>query len=142
MKVKRDKYIEAIAKIIALTRSNILKWDPVNNSAVQKKNRNDKISSVFRTSYRGKILQIFKRQYQDTTVSGTLRSLALQHTESNWFEEVILEIVDTKPSSLWTFPKEDIIKDLLRTIKFKTSGADDLIDSLVNEKFPDLKPSN
>jgi len=122
MKVKRDKIIEAIAKIIELTRANILSWDAVNSTAVKEKNSNDIISSVFSTLYREKKLRIFKRQY-------------LSHYQGSidWFEEVVLEIVDTQTSSLWTFPKEAIINDLLRTIKFKKSGADDFIDSLLEE---------
>ncbi len=131
MKVKRDKIIEAIAKIIELTRANILRWNAVNSSAVKEKNSNDIISSVFSTPYKEKILRIFKRKY-------------LSHYQGSidWFEEVVLEIVDDNGNSLWTFPKEAIINDLLQTIQFKISGADDLMNSLLNEQHLESQPGN
>ena len=131
MKEKQDKYIEAIAKIIELTRANILSWNTVNNSAVQKTMSDNIISSVFSTSYKEKILRIFKRQYQRQYQDAPV-----------WLEEVVLEIVDNKGISLWTFPKEAIINDLLRTIQFKISGADDLMNSLLNEQHLESQPGN
>ncbi len=131
MKEKRDKYIEAIAKIIELTRANTLSWNSVNNSAVQKTMSDNIISSVFSTSYKEKILRIFKRQYQRQYQDAPV-----------WLEEVVLEIVDNKGISLWTFPKEAIINDLLRTIQFKISGADDLMNSLLNEQHLESQPGN
>ncbi|MDM8554134.1 hypothetical protein QUF75_05335 [Desulfococcaceae bacterium HSG7] len=141
MEEKRDKNIEAIAKIIELTRANSLKWHSVNNLDVQKKS-NDIISYVFSTSYKKKILRIFKRQYQgryqDINTLAIFARIASpisasKKSELRWYEEVILELVDGKGTSLWAFPKEDILNDLLKTIKYKVSGADDLINSLLEE---------
>ena len=131
---KQDKILEAIAKVIQLTRDNSLTWIVVDTSNVQKTKNNDIISSAFCASYKQKILRIYKRQYQGLLTMAKFAmvfSSSSKNPESSWFEEIILEIVNEKNVSLWVFPKEDILKDLLKTIKYKVSGAEDLINSLI-----------
>lgn len=133
---KKDKNIEAIAKIISLTRDDKLAWQSVDPSEVSNQNTEDIIGSVFVTQYKDKILRVYLRKYKGP--SGGAFSLLFSPQESKsremrWYSEVVLELINNTGLSLWIFPKEDILKDLLTVIKYKVSGADDLINSLLSE---------
>jgi hypothetical protein len=43
------------------------------------------------------------------------------------------KLTDDVNNSVWKFPKERILHDLLEAVKYKTSGANDVIQSLLNE---------
>lgn len=133
---KRDKNIEAIAKIIELTRNNKIVWKSVNSEKVPSSSE-EIISYVFTSKYNEKILRIYDRSYlktvyQDLTFSDILKNNE-RKSERKRLSEVVLEITNISGESLWKFPPNPILKDLLKSIKFKVSGADDLINSLLNE---------
>ena len=134
---KKDKNIEAIAKIISLTRDGKLEWRSIDPSEVSNQNVEEKISSVFVTQYKDKILRVYSRKYKgpsmDVTFSNLFLSTEAKSKEMRWYGEVVLELINNSGISIWTFPKEDILKDLLTVIKYKVSGADDLINSLLME---------
>jgi len=134
MEDNKDKNIEAIAKLILLTRDDKLKWTSANTSAIPMRG-DDAIDSVFITIYKDKILRLYRRKYKWTSISTHVVGIftGSKSTEPQWFTEIVLEIIDELGRSLWAFPKEEILKDLLKTIQYKVSGADDLISSLINE---------
>lgn len=135
MEEKKDKNIEAIAKLITLTRDGKLHWISIDQSEVYK-NEGDFIDSVFTTTYKEKILRLYRRKYKGPSISAQISSFfssTVKTTELQWHTEIILELIDASGRSLWSFPKEEILKDLLKTIKYKVSGADELISNLLNE---------
>lgn len=134
MQEQKDKNIEAIAKIISLTREDRLTWRSVDISEVQNNNSDDEISSVFVTTYKNKILRVYQRKYKGPTLASKIRMFVdAKESQMTWYSEIVLELVNHSGHSLWSFPKEDILKDLLKVIKYKVSGADELINSLLNE---------
>lgn len=135
MEDKKDKNIEAIAKIISLTRKDKLVWVSVDPSEVSNQNE-DIISSVFVTKYKDKTLRLYQRKYKGPSLTsgiGMFFKADIKPKEMRWYSEVVLELINKSGHSLWAFPKEGILKDLLKVIKYKISGADDLINSLLNE---------
>ena len=136
MEEKKDKNIEAIAKIISLTRDDKLSWTSVNPNEVLNRSPEDILSSVFVTHYKDKVLRIYQRRYKGPSISakiGALFSAAISSSDMRWYSEVVLELINDDGHSLWSFPIEDILKDLLEVIKYKASGASDLISSLLSE---------
>ena len=136
MEEKKDKNIEAIAKIIALTREGKLSWISIDPSEVPKKGDDDVIDSAFTTQYKGKILRLYRRKYKGPSITGQIGlffSHSAKTTEMRWYSEIVLELISQQGHALWAFPREDILKDLLKTIGYKVSGAEDLINSLFAE---------
>ena len=134
MENKEDIYLTAISKIISLTRDDKLIWKAIPPSEVPKKSDSDIIESAYITKYKNKLLRIYKRRYKGKTMAGQLNVLLNPtnlSTDWRWYYEIILDLPDEEGNSLWEFPKEEILEDLLRTIKFKTSGADQLIKELL-----------
>lgn len=136
MTEKQDKQLEAIGKIISLTRNDSIKWTATNAGSVPRKTNDDIIESVYLTEYKGKILRIYLRRFRGVKVMKTLGMLMGAPTspeDLRWYSEIILDIANESNESLWEFPKEEVLNDLLKLIKFKTSGAEDLINNLLNE---------
>ena len=135
MEEKTDKQIEAIAKIISLTRKNDLKWEALPYDNIPKKYQNEIIDSAYLTYFKNKPLRIYRRKYRvadtNTNINNLIRGV-LSSTDGR-ITDVILDITNDEGHSLWEFPKEAILKDLLKVIKYKTSGAEDVINSLLEE---------
>ncbi|MBK8815461.1 MAG: hypothetical protein IPN42_08125 [Methylococcaceae bacterium] len=103
----------------------------------------NRVSSAYTCSYKEKNLRIYERNYKPAAYDTRNLGLATFVTSSGSIEtalgnrdlvsEVILEIVDEKNNPLWQFPKEKILKDLLETVRYKISGAQDLIQSLISD---------
>lgn len=144
MNNKQDQYIEAMAKLLFLTQQGKVEWKPIDPNLIFINTDKNRVSSAYTCSYKEKNLRIYERNYKpavyDTrnlglgafvTSSGSIDSTALGNRDL--VSEVILEIVDDKNNPLWQFPKEKILKDLLETVRYKISGAQDLIQSLISD---------
>lgn len=130
------KSIEAISKLIMLTREDKLEWKEMRTEEVANDTDDEKISSAFYAVYNGKKIRIFSRRVKP---SNNTLSFAASAAASAFLldyptrTEVVLQIIGSTGVPLWSFPKEDMLKDLLSLIQYKVSGASDIIESLLNE---------
>jgi hypothetical protein len=138
----QDKNLEAIAKLLFLTQQGKIKWMPDDPNSISKVYNDEIISSAFSATYREKPLRIYKRKYKTLKVvrslAGVLGGISMQEIlnppkETVVVSDIVLEITDKKGNGIWQFPDEQILGDLLEAIKYKASGAQDLIDSLLSE---------
>lgn len=133
---KTDSNIEAIGKLVQLTQKRRLTWTPEDADNVTKKSPDDIITSVFSAEYKDRKLRIYERRYKMYFRSAGIFSNLIEESsrEARWTSEVVLELVNEyNNESLWEFPRERILRDLLKTIRYKSSGAEDLIESLLHE---------
>jgi hypothetical protein len=136
---KKDQNIEAMAKLLFLTQQGTIAWNSEDPSVIEKKTTDETISSVFLSQYKDKLIRIYLRKYKALGLQGLglkglgLAGLGLPSVNYDWKEEVILELTDDKGNSIWQFPKETILNDLLQAVKYKASGAYDLIQSLLSD---------
>lgn len=137
----QDKNLEAIAKLLFLTQQEKIIWTPNDPNNIKTTYEDEIISFAFSTSYKEKPLRIYKRKYKTLKVksSGLMGAMSMQDIlnpvkEAVWISEIILEIIDKKGNSIWQFPEEEILWDLLEAIKYKASGAHDLINSLLSDE--------
>lgn len=139
-----DKNIEAIGKLILLTQKSKLVWDSRDPSVVPGQSSENIASSVFVCEYNFKKLRIYQRKYKDVSRGLGILGLAglgsayandSKQPEMRWYSEIVLELVDEFGNSIWQFPKEKILRDLLEAVKYRTSGASDVIESLLNEQL-------
>jgi len=130
----KSKTLEATARLLFLTQNGDIDWYLGEPEDVQNKKTNGEIlRSVFRTEYRDKTLQIYERRYQQLFRGGLSGLLVDSSSEPQmrWRTDVCLELIDVEGAMLWEFPNEEILPDLLEAIRYKVSGAGDLIDSLL-----------
>lgn len=132
-----DKQLEAIGKIISLTRNDFLKWQHINPNEVLRKSDEDIIKSSYIVEYKDQTIRIYHRRYKASAIFNPFKVLFTNEkstaNDMRWYSEIVLDITNQNGESLWEFPREEILNDLLKIIKFKTSGADELINNLLNE---------
>lgn len=135
---KPDKQLEAIGKIISLTRNEKLQWQQSNSDKVPRKSNEDIIDSSYTTKYKEQYIRIFRRRFKAPQLmkgfASALSGEKLTENDMRWTSEIILDITGPTGKSLWEFPKEEILNDLLTLIKYKISGAENLINSLLEEQ--------
>lgn len=130
----KSKTLEAMGRLLLLTQNGEISWYLVDSEDVQNKKKDDEIiSSVFRAEHKDKLLQIYRRRYQQlyTSVPFFVSGSSSKEPQVRWRTDVCLELIDPDGALLWEFPEEEILTDLLEAIRFKVSGAGDLIDSLL-----------
>jgi len=132
---EKDKYIEAIGKLISLTRTGKLKWEAGTPDEIKGKKPEDFVNFVFKTFLKEKYLRIYEKKFREPKISlaAFYNFGSMKNEDYRWAKKIFLEIIDIEGNPIWTFPAEDILNDLLRTIKYKVSGAEDLISSLLSE---------
>ncbi len=136
----KDKSIEAIAKLITMTRQKKLIWQEYDKSFIQKNNPDCIIESAYSTDYKDKIFRIYKIKYK-TPLSEDIfpylatTALGLNQDKINykWKTRIILDLSNEKGDSLWTFPNEPILNDLYETVQFYSSGVHDIINDILND---------
>lgn len=134
---KTDRNIDAMGKLLLLTQKGAIEWKSVSPSSVKGAGLEDIVTSSFVCKYQDKFLRIYRRKYKGPSSLSFLGGIwgnTEKQSELRWYSEVVLELIDENGSSLWQFPKGEILRDLLEAIKYKASGAHDLINSLLNEK--------
>jgi len=133
--VKSDRNVEAIARILSLTREGVIEWAPEDAGNIGNKYPDNIIDTVFTAQFKDKILRTFRRRYKAEKPDpfASLFATQLKNPKLVWHSQSVLEIVDEDRLSLWQFPTESMINDLHTAIKYKVSGADDLITSLLDE---------
>lgn len=130
------KSIDAISKLIMLTRDDKLKWKEMSTTEVAIDTEDEQILSAFFTVYNGKKIRIFSRSVKLNNKTGLMSPASSVSAILLGFStrtEVVLQIMGSTGVPIWSFPKEDMLKDLLSLIQYKVSGASDLIESLLNE---------
>jgi hypothetical protein len=50
----------------------------------------------------------------------------------HWESETILEIINEKGKTLWTFPDVTGLDDLLDTVEYQAAGVRDFLDEMVS----------
>lgn len=144
MSDNQDKNLEAIAKLLFLTQQGIINWISNDPNNIKTTNNDEIISLAFSTSYKKKPLRIYKRKYKTLkevrSLERALKGISIHDIlnppkETVVVSEIVLEITDDKGNSIWQFPDEKILWDLLEAIKYKVSGAHDLINSLLSDEF-------
>lgn len=133
-----DNHIEAMGKLLSLTQKGKIEWRSVDPVAIKNKSDEDLIAYVFVSKYKENHLRIYQRKYKSTprafglSVAAAL-ALDVKSSEPSWRSEVVLELINNAGMPLWQFPREPILSDLLEAIRYKVSGAHDVITSLLQE---------
>lgn len=122
MSDNKNQYIEALAKLLELTQKNRLEWNIVPTANAL---RDISVGSVYEAEYKEKKLRLYTKK-NPFKVGGLLGV-------ANKGYDVVLEIADRFGNPAWQFPDELITIDLYKAVKFKASGAQDLIDDLLKD---------
>ena len=130
---KNLQWIEVVGELIKLTLKNQLVWkvgEPLRSIG---KESDERIESVFYTTYQGKKLRLYKRIYKAYRHRDEVTYAPIY--EPFLVSEVVLEIVDDNGLTLWRFPTLDITLDLLSSVQYRVSGAQELLEHVLKRKM-------
>ncbi|MEX0740986.1 MAG: hypothetical protein WD071_16760 [Pseudohongiella sp.] len=126
-----EKLVALVAKLIELTQESTLRWEVVEANEGSEFGFTKIIGAVFETKYGGRILRIYKREYDNSEDNHLFNTYAYQPTYSIAIE---LEFVDRKGNSIWSFPRITGIFDLYKAISYKAAGVDDFISDILGDE--------
>ncbi|MGB0383418.1 MAG: hypothetical protein ACPGWR_01220 [Ardenticatenaceae bacterium] len=128
-----DQWIDIVGKLIELTQEGELVWEVGAALHSIGGEREERIESVFTTTYKGKKLRLYKRTYKTYRDRHKITGVPLY--DSYLASEGVLEIVHDNGMTLWTFPKLDITQHLLSSVQYRVAGVKEWIaEILVSQK--------
>ena len=126
---EENKFIKAVTKLIELTQEGSVRW------TVSRDNRNiiqgteNVVELSYTTTYEGQRLRLYELKYKDY----------FDQDQYVWATTVVLEMIDNEENTVWSFPYNRAIADLLEAAQYQTAGVDEFINRLLSN--PKNKPS-
>jgi len=119
MPAESNQWVEAIARLTALTQEGALKWEtrpPTGERTV--------VDASYYTTHKDRRLRLEKRMVTEEDEYSFRRQVRM--------ERLFLEFVDDNDNSLWAFPRVDALEDLYNAVRFQTAGVKDFLDDLLS----------
>ena len=129
MAEKKDKSVEAVAKLIKLAQDGKIEW-----RSAELVRDDITVESVFIAEYKDRLLRIYKYVYKVEKPSPFYISPSIfTHKEEypSWETSVTLEFIDTNGLSLWKFPYTNALYDLLQAVQYQVAGVDEFLDEII-----------
>jgi hypothetical protein len=141
---ERDKWVDAVVKLLRLTQEGKLHWDYEMIGQQLIEENDEYISSpIFTTTYNGRHLQLYKERFKRPrrqSISETFNSVTLGAFGGEpatrpmvWDTRIILEFVNEKGARLWAFPNISALDDLLSSVQYQVAGVKEFLDDLLSE---------
>src|SRR5687768_8733593 len=124
---ERDKWVDAIAKMIELTQNKRLVWtvgSPSQGVSGQA------ITPPYYTTYRGRHLRLQRIKVPDPAS----RDMLGRRDRERERAQTVMEFVDDYDNSLWRFPDVTPLRDLLATVQYQVANVSDFLDDILSEE--------
>lgn len=125
---QRNKWIDAVGKLIELTQKRRLLWRPT-SAKVSNVEQNRDVDLIYETDYRGKTLRLYERRLLHDKTYSEWFSIGEPHSKT----EVVLELVDSTGLGGWAFPDSEAVHHLLVAVKYQATGVSQFLDELLAE---------
>ena len=120
MSTERNKWIDAIGKLIALTQERKLGWRSYPSEGYT--GLSGMVDVLYQADYNGKTLRLYESK------SRPERGM---FPVSEWESEAVLDLVDSTGLSIWTFPHTEATEHLLSAVKYQAAGVGEFLDELL-----------
>jgi len=130
MSTERNKWIEAVAKLIKLTQDGNLVWQAQEPPFSFSKRPDAGVEVVFVSKHGERNLRLYEKRVQEEVEDFDdfeMRPV----TKLEWKKRVILEFIDENGNSLWAFPSLDALNDLASTVQYQVAGVKDFLAELL-----------
>lgn len=137
---KRNKWIDAVGKLLELTQKGLLLWEPAKPPVYLNSEPNSsRVDVVYEAQYKEKTLRLYETRYKVEKPSSyfglatSTTSFFDQREYPYWTSTTVLELLDDNGLSPWTFPKSQVLDDLLDAVRYQVSGVKDFLDEILAE---------
>ena len=114
MPKETNQWVDAIARLTALTHESSLQWSVDSNPQ-----GSEVVGTTYRTQYKGRHLRLQRRRVTFGFLS-----------ENHYF----LEFVDISDNILWEFPEADVLEHLYNAVQYQTAGVKEFLDDLLSDE--------
>ena len=121
MSTERNKWIDAIGKLIALTQERKLGWRSYPSEGYPA--LSGVVDVVYLADHTGKTLRLYE--------SKSRVERGMFPGSGEWESEAVLELVDSSGLSVWTFPHTDATEHLLGAVKYQVAGVGEFLEELL-----------
>lgn len=130
----KNKWIEAVAKLLQLTQNRELIWqsrDPPPDLDARPENR--RIEVVYETQYKERILRLYELRFKVEAPHPFIRVVSVfdQREYPFWTKKTILELLDQNSLTAWKFPDMDVIDHLLAAVQYQVAGVTEFLDEIL-----------
>lgn len=130
MSTEKNKWVDAVAKLIKLTQEGELKWTIDEPPVSFAKRPNTRVEVVFIATHGEKSLRLYERRFQEEFIDfDEFEMRPVPKTE--WRKAVVLEFIDDNGNSLWAFPSVEALNDLMSAVQYQAAGVKDFLTELL-----------
>lgn len=130
MATERNKWIDAVAKLLELTQHGDLTWSVQEPPFSFTKRPNSRVDVVFVAKYCDKVLRLYEKRFQEDVVDFDQFELR-QVMTTEWKKTIVLEFIDSNGNSLWAFPYVQVLNDLMSSVQYQVAGVRDFLAELL-----------
>jgi hypothetical protein len=133
---KKNKWIDAVGKLLQITQQGSLKWNPVKPPPYLTSELSDsRVDVVYETEYKDRTLRLYEKRYKvqkpNPLFSATLVFDPREYPY--WTSKTVLELLDVNELSPWAFPNSQVLDDLLDAVRYQVSGIKDFLNEILAE---------
>ncbi|HXT63133.1 MAG TPA: hypothetical protein VN696_08865 [Pyrinomonadaceae bacterium] len=145
MASEKNKWIDAVAKLLQLTQDRKLKWDPHSPPAyLNLQSDRQRVEVVYETRFNEKPIRLYQTTYKverprrdpySFTTSLRLNQIGgFEQPELDypyWAKKTVLELLDESGFGAWTFPQSDVLDDLFDAVTYQVAGVKEFLDEIL-----------
>jgi hypothetical protein len=130
MSTEKNKWVDAVAKLISLTQEGDLKWTVQEPPPSFSKRPNSRVEVVFTTKYGEKNLRLYEKRVQEEVIDFNEFEMRMVPTVV-WKKIAVLEFIDADDNSLWSFPDVEALNDLVSAVQYQVAGVKEFLTELL-----------
>ena len=139
---KQDPWLLFVLDLIEQTITNNLQWDAI-EPAQTLFSPIESVKYMFKTKFKNKNVVIFEKSWMDDKNNDIYGFLSINPfaskkdvIENMKKSKIVIMICDDKFLSGWEVPDKSAARDLFNSIKYKITGAGELLKFYDSEKIP------
>ena len=139
MATEKNRWIDAVGKLLQLTQADELKWQPKDPPAYLNLQPDRKrVEVVYETRYKDRRLRLYEFSYKveepRTSALSGLRELGAYLNRPDypyWTKKSVLELLDQSGFGAWIFPETEVLDDLLAAVRYQAAGVTQFLDDIL-----------
>jgi hypothetical protein len=143
---EKNKWIDAVAKLLQLTQDRKLKWEPHSPPTyLNLQPDRHRVEVAYETRFNDKAIRLYQVTYKverpradpySLTTSLSLSQFGGYFGQSEpdypyWAKKTVLELLDESGFGAWTFPQSDVLNDLFDAVTYQVAGVKEFLDEIL-----------
>jgi len=144
MAKEKNKWIDAVGKLLEFTQEGSLSWESINPPAyLNSEPGNSRVDVVYKALHKDRTLRLYEKRYKvekpitflpsNVYLNTSVTSVFDQREYPYWTSTTVLELLDDNHLSPWVFPKTQVLDDLLDAVRYQVSGVKDFLSEILAE---------